>query len=795
MKNSLAAYSRRQLLYSILLSMLILSLMIIPVESLTMNNGHPYTSKYTALIVEINLSEIGVNPISSSIIVTVLNGSREVELPYIVEPVANSYTSSGSRNFIEHGNSSSKILVFISNNISPSSTEEPKNWYLYALRNNMSRRAVYVYFNYLICVYYSNGSHTYIDRFIDLPVYLKSTALHVKMIDNNTNETTSYYLDTDLVLQEEVRGIAQLERIEKYPEPNRYVALMDRFAPLWFPAPWFSRLSHELPNASTSCIHYTFTEKNSFGFSDEFRISGNVTRYELWIWLSSNKRVDGVIKLSLDQRLIQWSLSLVPREQYGYAVIVYRDPDGPGKYLVSKSIPVNITISISDKSASISFRSIVLVKAYVYRKPYGRDGVYLAKRLITGISRLYESNSKPDPMGSWYDIVVDGEAILGISGPDNMVLYNSYPYIDIEVTSSPDQRYDRVVDVYINGLLLAEKIARIPGGSNGTVGRRTCYFRIGGDHLARAILSTYRSGLTTNIRIVIRGAQGRGRDEGPGEEWLVRGTIYHYSRAPCLSLLERGNEMVYDVEPGSEYIGRRCFNRWFLTSSIESGVGASGKFRDVLVTGLNIIAGAPLAGFPNFVHIDIEFWQFNNFIRDSGSNAFGYITRLYLDVEIHVPVKVDPTIIVGVPSNDIKELVDNSSIWFITIADVFAGLLSFASINNGFSGRAILCSALTHPVSYMYDRIEFYNAPFNMRNIRIHVVYDPGWSRNPEYHVGLVVDAEPLNRSWMIGDRITVFYSYRAWADYWNTMGSIWHHRCVEYSDHGYVFIYAIPPG
>ncbi len=139
MKNSLAAYSRRQLLYSILLSMLILSLMIIPVESLTMNNGHPYTSKYTALVVEINLSEIGVNPISSSIIVTVLNGSREVELPYIVEPVANSYTSSGSRNSIEHGNSSSKILVFISNNISPSSTEEPRNWYLYALRNNMSR--------------------------------------------------------------------------------------------------------------------------------------------------------------------------------------------------------------------------------------------------------------------------------------------------------------------------------------------------------------------------------------------------------------------------------------------------------------------------------------------------------------------------------------------------------------------------------------------------------------------------------------------------------------------------------
>ncbi len=478
------------LLGVILLSMIIASSYTVIATGLSVRAITSHGSQHYDLV-EVNIHAIGKTVQPSRIIVTVLNGSREVEVPYIPKPSGEftvkqlvdilygnrsiynlTYpeyqklldmiqkhkidhdlikTIIGETRFHSENINSSSILVYLPGNLYPSSTEKIKSWDPYALRSNLTHRAVYQYRDKIIYVYYNMGSSKHVEREIHVPQTLSNTITSFKILDNRGKSIGNGIVDLrPNVLYGSNHDRAELVRIETLEKSTRNTS--DSYDALWYERPWESQNRGRGEIRLGDLRNRKLTGGYLYYISGKFTVKHNTTRYEVWIWLSSDESVSGSLYIILNGDTAgSWSYNMQPGTLYGFGVVVHTTPEEPGNYLSPQEIDVGAYIMVDNKDAKINVIAQALAKAYIHRTYTSRDGVYLASTRLKGIGDLQESGEPQNPLDERYEMLYRGEADFEFLAPQAIIPSSYYPSIYLWIVSSPSQKYDRLVKIYLNG--------------------------------------------------------------------------------------------------------------------------------------------------------------------------------------------------------------------------------------------------------------------------------------------------------------------------------------------------------
>ena len=274
---------------------------------------------------------------------------------------------------------------------------------------------------------------------------------------------------------------ADFEGIEVYSVSYSISQYDDIGGFLWYIRPWSSE---DPKNGDLGLFrNCTLTGSTSYSIFDKFSYRYNTTRYEVWIWLSTNEATMLYIKLYLDNnQVLNEPLDMEPGILYGYGIIVHTSPEEPGNYLQPAPKDVNVLLKLDYvlvPDAKISVNGIAIARAYI--EPINeRNGVYNVYNYLKGIGDMTTS-SDDNNIDDRYHFVYSGEAVFTFLSINNLFEllsypYYYYPYLYIRIKSDPSQKYDRYVSLYINGKLLSRKLAYNPDIPNGTSGVRSAFF-------------------------------------------------------------------------------------------------------------------------------------------------------------------------------------------------------------------------------------------------------------------------------------------------------------------------------
>ncbi len=791
-----------------------------------------------ATVIEVDLSSIGSMIPVSNMVVTVLDGGREIEVPFIAKPVGidsvpyivnvfyknrsvykmdySEYIKFVTKSlnneidkrlitakvvnltYLVRNSNSSRILVYLPYGIHYSRLEKYNGWYRRAIESNLMYRAVYSYRGYVLFVYYCKEPKQYIDRELFLPVDKPNSVINIRMFNEKLSLISEYMVDLREHVFAESYDKAVFLRIETYPlKKNNGIGIeTSMYKQLWYARPWKSQHAGEGKIKMGNMQNRTLTGRTTYWLSDEFSIQHNTTRYELWIWLSTNKHVSGYLSVTLNNgNPIYWSISMDPGVLYGYSIVVNTQPEEAGNYLTPGQIKVDVYLGVNDASAKITFNSQVIAKAYIFCKDFHHSGFYIVRNELKGVGRLQEDGDQ-DPLDERYDMLIRGEAVFGFVSPGNFVPLAQYPYIYVTVESSPDQKYDRVVQLYINGQLLAEKVARNPNLPNGTRGKRSCTFYLYGNSITEEILSSMKMGVTPIIRVVIKGFQPPDENGVPREEWFVKGVISYYSRASCMSSYSVGGNILYMEDPTAKYATTVCSYIDYLVQKDYNGIQLWSGDSDVMEKYFQIIIdGAQENAYTSMI-VGLEFNPTARWVGDQNSEGAGFTGYFHADLELHSPIEASVVAhtAYGPQDNMAKELLESIQ-WGLWVASLAASVLSFVSSNYIVSGIGILVTALSNPNLYVYGAIisSSWEYGSNHRILKTHITWNPGWEY---YLVGQIVgrfSIKPTGGKWPVNGKFTLYYDYKAYIEFDNRFGTGDHSRNGVYYDHGYLVFYTIP--
>ena len=491
------------------------------------SNDITINKRESAYIVEIDLSVIdGVYIDPSNILVTVLNETKEVEVSFMPKPMGID-TTDYVYDFLYKNKSLSKLPDYLYNEIvkklrsgdidyselsckrlelkylktsynessiivfiDPSTKESITNytdWYYKALSYGLNKRAKFKYKSFIIYVYFSDKGKI-VNPSVLIPDSSPNSIIKVKIynaVNGNCNRlvfNSRQILDTRNLLSILNKSVkADFEGIEVYSVSYSISQYDDIGGFLWYIRPWSSE---DPKNGDLGLFrNCTLTGSTSYSIFDKFSYRYNTTRYEVWIWLSTNEATMLYIKLYLDNnQVLNEPLDMEPGILYGYGIIVHTSPEEPGNYLQPAPKDVNVLLKLDYvlvPDAKISVNGIAIARAYI--EPINeRNGVYNVYNYLKGIGDMTTS-SDDDNIDDRYHFVYSGEAVFTFLSINNLFEllsypYYYYPYLYIRIKSDPSQKYDRYVSLYINGKLLSRKLAYNPDIPNGTSGVRSAFF-------------------------------------------------------------------------------------------------------------------------------------------------------------------------------------------------------------------------------------------------------------------------------------------------------------------------------
>ena len=480
-----------------------------------------------AYTVEIDLSVIdGIHINSSNILVTVLNGTKEVEVAFMPKPMGID-TTDYVYDFLYKNKSLNKLPDYLYNEIikklrsgdidyselsckrlklkylktlyngssifvfiDPSTKESITNytdWYYRALSYGLNKRARFKYMSYIIYVYFSDKGKT-VNPLVLIPDSSPNSIIKVKIynaINGDSNRlvfNSRQTIDTRNLLSILSNSVkAGFEGVEVYSVSYSTSQYDDIGGFLWYIRPWSSE---DPKNGDLGVFrNRTLTGNTSYTLSDKFSYGYNTTRYEVWIWLSSDKATMLYIRLYLDNnQVLNEPVDMQPGILYGYGMVVSTPSESPGNYLQPSPKDVNVLLKLDHvliPDAKISINGIAIARAYI--KPINeRNGVYSVYNYLKGIGDMTTSSDN-DNIDDRYHFVYSGEAAFTFLSINNLFEllsypYYYYPYLYIRIKSDPSQKYDRYVSLYINGKLLSRKLAYNPDIPNGTSGVRSAVF-------------------------------------------------------------------------------------------------------------------------------------------------------------------------------------------------------------------------------------------------------------------------------------------------------------------------------
>ncbi len=789
-----------------------------------------------AFAIKVNLSEIdeGIDP--RDILVTVLNGGREVEVPYTIRPSGTYslyysydvvYNNVSIRKLTYHDyinvaykiitgrikDSSVKykeskleyytrshyerlILVYIPAWIHPSHDyRDHTGWYWAAVESRLTKRAVLTYEKYTLYVYYGGKSYGQVYRLLDIPDEVPNTTLYLKTINikQGSENPGSYYVDLKTNAMEQVKDEAELVRREEYRGPMS----SEQYYVMWYARPWKSQSAGAGRIQLGNVLNKTLTGSSTYSISDSFYIGYNTTRYELWIWLSTDKPNYGYLSVTLnDGAPIGWEFDIDPGELAGFGIIVYTGSDEPGNYLDPGEVSVDISLSVIDSTARLVLISTATAKALVSSTSY-HNGIYKAERMLQGFGKILDNDLYQNPLDERYDVIYSGEAGLASALPRNFVIASYYPYLRIDVESSPDQKYDRVIQLYIDDTLFAEKTAKNPNLPNGTEGVRSTYFFISGQDLTDKIIDDMRRGSSPVIRVVIKGFQPPDDSYMAREEWFITGKLVYYARASCIRQQSGNDQILHFEDPTITYTGASGSIYHFVSFEPYGAIDdlqLTNGFTDVVERVVDIYAHPASQGSVDPALVTLFFNPTARLAGDGYISGYAHVRKIEFTLEYEAPygtnIHVYQATGYGPGTSKTREELEAIQ-WGLWAAGMSLSIVSFGYGNYIISAGSILATALSAPGLYVYGS-QLSATKYEYENtVRVETVWDPGWDNTQpvaplEIRMTIIPDS-----SWPAGEPSYIFYDYDMYMIFWkNYFGPLPRQEGYT-SNYGYAVVYS----
>jgi len=789
------------------------------------SNDITINKRESAYIVEIDLSVIdGVYIDPSNILVTVLNETKEVEVSFMPKPMGID-TTDYVYDFLYKNKSLSKLPDYLYNEIvkklrsgdidyselsckrlelkylktsynessiivfiDPSTKESITNytdWYYKALSYGLNKRAKFKYKSFIIYVYFSDKGKI-VNPSVLIPDSSPNSIIKVKIynaVNGNCNRlvfNSRQILDTRNLLSILNKSVkADFEGIEVYSVSYSISQYDDIGGFLWYIRPWSSE---DPKNGDLGLFrNCTLTGSTSYSIFDKFSYRYNTTRYEVWIWLSTNEATMLYIKLYLDNnQVLNEPLDMEPGILYGYGIIVHTSPEEPGNYLQPAPKDVNVLLKLDYvlvPDAKISVNGIAIARAYI--EPINeRNGVYNVYNYLKGIGDMTTS-SDDNNIDDRYHFVYSGEAVFTFLSINNLFEllsypYYYYPYLYIRIKSDPSQKYDRYVSLYINGKLLSRKLAYNPDIPNGTSGVRSAFFYLSGSStIFQEILSSLKKGVGPTIKIVIEGFEKPPYCcDLPRDSWFIEyGVLSYLSRSICTS------DLLYHEDPTKIYDGS-CAYIASLKYRYFHGVQLWSELTDIKQQQLLFSYYPPITNSYSRSEIALDIkhtarYVFNE-IYPYSNQANSLVNYIYISLDIWAPRKISLEAYKawGLPSNSTKEALETiqRNLWIISVS---GSMFSYVSGNWILTTVILASTVLSSPSLYVYGNVLQSNCmPYGQgRGLRCNAVLDLGWNWVEKTIVTYKVVICPIN-PWSIDDYVMIDYKVKMFVENWNTLGT-----------------------
>ncbi len=784
------------------------------------NNQTSAHNRSNVEVVEIDLSPILDRNIRlPDIIVTILNDSREIELPYIPKPegeIKNKYLidtlykgmsinklspiefkqfinklkakeidldklkyRSAELRYLKTSVNASSIVVFIDNSIEPS-IDGCSGWYYRALVNGLEKRAKYTYKGYTIYVYYSESGRD-VQPIVLIPHDIPDSIVYTKIYRALSSNSSRIQFENKLVINTHIlsntRAIrkASFLRIE---ENNSIYETQYNGGFLWYIRPW----SSENPKAGDlgGFRNRTLTGSTYYSISDRFSYKYNTTRYEIWIWISADKHVYLNFKLYLDNNNV-WDtpITLEPGVLYGFGVVVHTVPEEPGNYLqpAPNSVYVALVLSeVSDSTAKILVNAIAVARAYIEPVGFYVNGVYPVHNRLRGVGDILSSNSIDEideAADERFHFIFHEEALFTFLTTNNIfeiIPTYSYPRIYIYVESSPDQRYDRYVSLYINGKLLSRKLAYNPNTPNGTVGKRSVSFHLSKNNdVFQEILSSIKMGVSPTIKVVIEGFKKPENYNGPYEDnWFIKyGGLSYFSRASCTL------NILYSEDPTKMY-DETCRYITSIEHRFFNGIQLWNKVSDIRQHQILFGYQSPRVGSAHDFIIIVDVNPTSKKILDNGMAAGSYIhkVRMYMNIWSTRAISLDLHSFWGPSGDNVRGAIESIQ-WGLWIISLSGSILGFISGNWFISTIALAATALSCPALYVYGANYVSSCtPYGSNGLKCVGELEIGWDYVTKAPVTHRIAFGPDEGLWTSSDYVRVYYSIKIYESNWDELGS-----------------------
>lgn len=827
---------RRILFGTILLVLFLQSITVSNIITLGVKPFYPMSGSNNYRIILIDLGKISSKISTSNIIVTTFNDSREIELPFIPQPksienikqlvdilyvnksIYRSYDDYqnflrealnnridrkklkpvlGETNFFIEDINSTKILVFLPINIYPQTTGK-HGWYEYALKSNLTYRAVFNYNGYPIYVYYGVNNGV-IDREICFPQTLPNTEINVRVYDPKMSLLNKFTIKLNKDILKTNIQEAKLVRVEKTSTSSKVVTEINRYDKLWYLRPWKSQYSGEGQIGLGHLRNATLTGTYYYHLSDRFTVMSNTTRYEVWVWLSTDRAVTGLFFLGLNGDYNVWSLNMQPGILYGYSVIVHTVPEEPGYYLTPQDIKVDLDLYVDDRNAEIRVFAQAIAKAYIYRTFTAMDGVYWATARLKGIGETQVSDDDQNPLDERYELMYRGEATFSFLSPNAFIPLGDYPHLYLWVISSPQQKYDRVIQVYLNGKLLGEKVAYRPGVPNGTEATRWAIFAIEGNSITEEMLSSMKIGVSPVLRVVVKGFQGPDDYGMLRKKWFVKyGSLTYYTRASCIKPYQASdNRILYYEDPTEKYAASECMYTNYIPVKDYNGMQLGSVNTDIMEKYFRISVEPPIEGTYQSFSVVVDLTSSSLWRGDESSEGIGFAEYAHIDLEVHSPIDIRVVAhnAYGPGGEELREILETIQwgLWALSM-----GLTTLSFVYGGYiiSAAGLLVTALSYPGLYIHgSEISITHDPGTpSKTIRIHATWDPGWAAYYNAPIRAVIYMKPASNKFPSEGYLTLYYEYEAILEFDDRIGASYYTRRGIYSDYGAISFPIVSP-
>ena len=784
---------------------ILFALVIISLSSpLALSLGPSYnTEPVNALLIK--LPDDVSSKTNLSLLITLLVGNEEVELPYTYVRIGSKHVS-WPIDYVYHGrklsqmtveekrsliekimngevkpgevkplyvnytlaiNSRAKgIIVLLPRGFVKDSDPYYNGWFKTALFGGYYNRLVYVYDRHIVYVYYKFNSSSVGSGLLPLKYYNTTLAIREYEYNPSINNIIAgrhweYYYST---LRQNIEEIPVASFMEKqhyqYKVGNTGGGLY-----LWYSMIWSkTHMDNSYRKLKLSPIaNSVLTGSSRYELSDYFYTVHNETRYELWVWILPDKDVMFRAEIYINDNLVfDQYLDLEGYALFGIGIIV-KTSENPGDYFpVGKNSVKIIFDDVIDPSAKLGLHSSIVGRSYVVIKQ--NSDYYRAYDYFHGVGDIYNTYMDQErPIDRRYEYMYSKDFTAYLMTPN--LLYESmdeypfyyYPYIYVYVESSDDQLYDRYIDVILNGNLVAH-VKTYSSVPNETAGKRYAYIAVSGDVL-NSLLTSLRTHDTVNLVVRIEGYK-RTIDS----KWYIKyGYLGYLSRPVASTIGQFGNEFA----PVQYYSKVLSFIPVYDYAGVELAPDENHLQTDIAEYSLQIITSPFHTGSQGTADIQMKINFADKIVSKGYLTEIVYVGKTVVSMKIHSSKEIflmDANAMIARGNRQNKNPgVVSYGLWAVSMGLV---ILSFFSDSILIGAVSLSIGIIQYPGFYVYGETVDYTAKrINSNTYLVEATYDPGWEFTNATSYTLFASIYPFP-SWNTGDYVKVSYTYKSYFKY-----------------------------